>query len=179
MRIFGIAGWSGSGKTTLLTALIPELVGRGVTVSTLKHAHHSFDVDKPGKDSHRHREAGATEVMISSANRWALMHEHRGAPEPTAAELIRQMSPVDLVLIEGFKREPHPKMEIHRPAVGKPLLQPDDPCIVAVASDALLPGLTVPRLDLNDVPAIADFILDRTDLVPARRDGGGDAWGVA
>lgn len=179
MKIFGIAGWSGSGKTTLLTALIPELVGRGVAVSTLKHAHHSFDVDKPGKDSHRHREAGATEVMISSANRWALMHEHRGAPEPTAADLIRQMSPVDLVLIEGFKREPHPKIEIHRPVVGKPLLQPDDPCIVAVASDDLLPGLSVPRLDLNDVPAIADFILNRTGLAPAGRDGGRDAWGVA
>jgi molybdopterin-guanine dinucleotide biosynthesis protein B len=115
MRIFGLAGWSGSGKTTLMTALIPELVSRGLSVSTLKHAHHAFDIDQPGKDSWRHRQAGAREVMISSQNRWALMHELRGAPEPTFEDLARRMSPVDLLLVEGFKRQPHPKIEIHRP----------------------------------------------------------------
>ncbi len=168
-RIFGLAGWSGSGKTTLMTRLLPEIVGRGYRVSTMKHAHHAFDVDKPGKDSYEHREAGATEVMVSSANRWALMHEHRGDPEPSAAELVKQMSPVDLILIEGFKKEEHEKLEIHRPSVGKPLLQPDDPKIVAVASDAPLEGLPVPALDLNDVSALADFILSHCGL-PARKE---------
>ena len=126
MRIFGLAGWSGSGKTTLMTLLIPELVSRGITVSTLKHAHHSFDVDQPGKDSWRHRQAGAGEVMISSQNRWALMHELRGAPEPSLDELVGRMSPADLLLIEGFKRHPHPKIEVYRPSLGKPLLHPAD-----------------------------------------------------
>jgi molybdopterin-guanine dinucleotide biosynthesis protein B len=117
MQIFGLAGWSGSGKTTLMTALIPELISRGVTVSTLKHAHHAFDIDQPGKDSWRHRQAGAREVMISSPNRWALMHELRGAPEPSLDELVRRMSPVDLLLVEGFKRYPHPKIEVYRPSL--------------------------------------------------------------
>lgn len=164
MQVFGIAGWSGSGKTTLLVGLIPVLVRRGITVSTVKHAHHAFDVDRPGKDSYRHREAGASEVLVSSARRWALMHEHRGDAEPTAAGLLRQMAPVDLVLIEGFKREPHPKLEIHRPAVGKPLLQPGDATVVAVASDAPLPGLAVPLLNLDDIGAIADFVMAQAGL---------------
>ena len=159
MRIFGLAGWSGSGKTTLLTALIPELVSRGITVSTLKHAHHTFDVDHPGKDSWRHRQAGAREVMISSQNRWALMHELRGAAEPTFEELVRRMSPVDLLLVEGFKHHPHPKMEVYRPSLGKPLLHPEDPLVVAIASDEVLPELSLPWLPLSDISAVATFIL--------------------
>jgi molybdopterin-guanine dinucleotide biosynthesis adapter protein len=158
-RIFGLAGWSGSGKTTLMTRLLPELTRRGLAVSTVKHAHHEFDVDKPGKDSWRHREAGATEVMVASAQRWALMHEHRHAPEATLAELIRHMSAVDLVIVEGFKRETHPKLEVHRAALGKPLLWRDDPHIVAVASDTALAGIAVPVLALDDAAAIARFIL--------------------
>ena len=160
MRIFGLAGWSGSGKTTLMTALIPELVSRGLSVSTLKHAHHTFDVDQPGKDSWRHRQAGAWEVMISSQNRWALMRELRGAPEPTFEDLARRMSPVDLLLVEGFKRHPHPKIEIHRPSLGKPLLHPEDPWIVAIASDEMLPELRLPLLPLSDASAVATFILN-------------------
>ena len=144
MKVFGLAGWSGSGKTTLIRKLLPELIGRGLTVSTMKHAHHSFDVDRPGKDSYEHRAAGATEVMVASANRWALMHEHRGAPEPSAAELMRHMTPVDLLLIEGFKREAHEKLEVYRQANGKPLLHPEDPRIVAVAGDVPLPGIGLP-----------------------------------
>jgi molybdopterin-guanine dinucleotide biosynthesis protein B len=166
MHIFGIAGWSGSGKTTLIKALLPILIGRGLTVSTLKHAHHSFDIDQPGKDSYEHRKAGAAEVMIASANRWALMHELDGAPEPSLAELIRRMSPVDLLLVEGFKWEAHDKLEVHRPGVGKPLLQPDDPYIVAVASDTRL-ALPVPVLDINDGNGIADFIMRRCQLKAA------------
>jgi molybdopterin-guanine dinucleotide biosynthesis protein B len=163
-EILGLAGWSGAGKTTLVCALLPALVRRGISVSTLKHAHHNFDVDQPGKDSYEHRQAGATEVMVSSANRWALMHELRGAPELSSAELLARMSPVDLVLIEGFKREAHDKLEVHRPALGMPPLYPEDPHVVAVASDQDLPGLTLPRLDLNDVEAIADFIVAHCGL---------------
>ena len=159
MRIFGLAGWSGSGKTTLMTALIPELVSRGLSVSTLKHAHHAFDIDQPGKDSWRHRQAGAREVMISSQNRWALMHELRGAPESTFEDLARRMNPVDVLLVEGFKRHLHPKIEIHRPSLGKPLLHPEDPWIVAIASDEMLPGLSLPWLPLSDASAVATFIL--------------------
>jgi molybdopterin-guanine dinucleotide biosynthesis protein B len=162
VKLFGLAGWSGSGKTTLMRALVPELIRRGVTVSTIKHAHHSFDVDQPGKDSYEHRRAGATEVLVASAHRWALMHELRGTPEPSLEALIARMAPVALLLVEGFKRHPHPKLEIHRPVNGKPLLCPDDPHIVAVATDAVLDNLPVPRLDLNDVPTIADFILERS-----------------
>ena len=160
MRIFGLAGWSGSGKTTLMTALIPEFASRGITVSTLKHAHHSFDVDQSGKDSWRHRQAGAQEVMISSQHRWALMGELRGRPEPTFDELVQRMSPVDLLLVEGFKHHRHPKIEVYRPSLGKPLLYPEDPFIVAIASDDMLPGLTLPWLPLSDVVAVAAFILD-------------------
>lgn len=164
MKIFGIAGWSGSGKTTLLRVLIPALVARGLSVSTMKHAHHAFDVDQPGKDSYEHRKAGASEVMISSANRWALMHELRGAAEPATSDLIRHMTPVDLLLIEGFKTERHAKLEVHRPALGKTPLYPDDPTVVAVASDAPIAGLTLPRLDLNDIESIADFIVGHCGL---------------
>jgi molybdopterin-guanine dinucleotide biosynthesis adapter protein len=159
MRIFGFAGWSGSGKTTLMTALIPEFVGRGITVSTIKHAHHAFDVDQPGKDSWRHRQAGASEVMVVSERRWALMHELRGTPEPDLEELVPRMTPVDLLLVEGFKHHPHPKIEIYRPALGKPSLHPHDRYIVAVASDERLPGLALPWLPLSDPEAVADFIL--------------------
>jgi molybdopterin-guanine dinucleotide biosynthesis adapter protein len=164
MRIFGLAGWSGSGKTTLMTALIPEFLARGVSVSTVKHAHHDFDIDRPGKDSWRHREAGACEVLVASERRWALMHELRAAPEPPLDRLIAQMSPVDLILVEGFKRHPHPKIEICRPALGKPPLYPDDPFVVAVAADEQLPRLPVPWLPLSDPAAVARFIIDHQGL---------------
>ena len=159
MRIIGLAGWSGSGKTTLLTKVIPRLTGRGKRVSTLKHAHHAFDVDRPGKDSFEHRSAGATEVLVVSGNRWALMHELRGAPEPELPVLLAKLSDVDLVLVEGFKREPFPKLEIYRAENGKPLLHPDDPWIVAIASDTPLPAAGIPVVDLNDIDAIADLLL--------------------
>ena len=161
MRIIGLAGWSGSGKTTLITKLIPRLIARGVKVSTLKHAHHGFDLDKPGKDSFFHRAAGATEVIISSAKRWAILHELREEPEWNLGDLVAKMSPVDLVLVEGFKRDIFPKLEIHRAANLKPLIHPDDPHIVAIASDTALPQAKVPVVDLNDVEAIADLLLSR------------------
>lgn len=164
MRIFGLAGWSGSGKTTLMVKLVPELTGRGLGVSTMKHAHHTFDIDRSGKDSYRHRAAGATEVMVTSASRWALIHEHRGAPEPAIEDLVAHMTPVDLLIVEGFKRDAHPKLEVHRPANGKPLLCRRDPHVVAVASDAPLDGVGVPVIDLDDVPAIADFIVGHLGL---------------
>jgi molybdopterin-guanine dinucleotide biosynthesis protein B len=159
MRIIGLAGWSGSGKTTLLSKLIPRLTARGLAVSTVKHAHHAFDLDKPGKDSHSHRVAGATEVVVGSAARWALVHELRGAPEPTLRELLAKLTPVDLVIVEGFKREPHPKLEVYRAAVRKPLLQPDDAHIVAIAADQLLPAAAVPVVALDDIETIADVIM--------------------
>ena len=159
MRIIGLAGWSGSGKTTLLTKVLPRLIARGKRVSTLKHAHHNFDVDRPGKDSFEHRSAGATEVLVVSGNRWALMHELRGAPEPRLPELLKKLKDVDLVLIEGFKRESFPKLEVHRIANGKPLLQGEDGWIVAIASDTPLPQVTVPVIDLNDIEGIADLLL--------------------
>ncbi len=164
MKIFGLAGWSGSGKTTMLTRLLPGLIARGVTVSTIKHAHHDFDVDQPGKDSYRHRMAGATEVLVSSAHRWALMHELRGAPEPTLPALLARLSPVDLVLVEGFKRDPYDKLEIYRASLGKPLLAPDDPHIVALASDAPVGGLALPRFDIDDTDAVVGFILRHCGL---------------
>lgn len=159
MRIFGLAGWSGSGKTTLLAALVPQLVARGLTVSTIKHAHHEFDIDRPGKDSWRHRQAGAREVMVASSRRWALMHELRGAPEPALEDLVARMSPVDLLLVEGWKRHPHPKLEVHRPSLGKPLLYPHDPHIVAIASDEAI-AAPIPLLPIADAARVADFILD-------------------
>ena len=175
MKVFGLAGWSGSGKTTLMIRLIPELVGRGLRVSTMKHAHHGFDMDEEGKDSFEHRRAGAQEVLITSARRWALMHELRDAEEPDVAQLIDRMTPVDLLLIEGFKRQSHEKLEVYRAAVGKPLLCLEDPQIVAVASDGPLDvsprevKADLPRLDLNDIPAIADFIVRRCGLTAVAR----------
>ncbi|MEA3070855.1 MAG: molybdopterin-guanine dinucleotide biosynthesis adapter protein [Alphaproteobacteria bacterium] len=159
MRIIGLAGWSGSGKTTLLTKVIPRIVARGLKVSTVKHAHHSFEMDRPGKDSHTHRMAGATEVLVGSANRWAVVHELRGEAEPTLPALLRKASPVDLVLVEGYKGERHPKLEVYRAANGKPLLHPGDPAIVAVASDMPLSGVRIPVLDLDDIEGITDILL--------------------
>jgi molybdopterin-guanine dinucleotide biosynthesis protein B len=158
VRLIGLAGWSGSGKTTLLAKLLPVLIARGRVVSTLKHAHHAFDVDQPGKDSHTHRLAGAHEVLVSSAKRWALMHELRGATEPTLAELVRHLTPVDLVIVEGFKTQSHPKLEVHRGAVGKPLLYPGDRNIVALASDTRPPNLKLPFAALGDVEAVAELV---------------------
>ena len=159
MRVFGIAGWSGSGKTTLLARLIPDLLGRGLTISTVKHAHHTFDIDKPGKDSNVHREAGATEVLISSVNRWALLHENRDEPELNLNEMLAKLNPVDLVLVEGFKHQPHNKLEVYRKSNGKPLLQLEDNHVRAIATDSPIPEATVPVLDLNDIPSIGDFVI--------------------
>jgi molybdopterin-guanine dinucleotide biosynthesis protein B len=158
VRLIGLAGWSGSGKTTLLAKLLPMLIARGRSVSTLKHAHHNFDVDQPGKDSHTHRIGGAREVLISSAKRWALMHELRDEAEPTLRDLVEHLSPVDLVIVEGFKAESHAKLEVYRSAVGKPLLYPNDPNIVALASDARPANLPLPFANLDDVGAIADLV---------------------
>lgn len=163
MRVIGLAGWSGAGKTTLIVKLIPALQARGFSVSTLKHAHHNFDVDKPGKDSFLHREAGAHEVLIASANRFALMHELRGAPEPSLAALIGKLEPVDLVIIEGFKQEHHAKLEVHRAANGKPFMFPDDPNIKALISDApAAEGLfrqQLPYAHLDEIGAVADLVV--------------------
>lgn len=158
-RILGIAGWSGAGKTTLLTRLIPLLVERGLRVSTLKHAHHEFDVDTPGKDSYEHRRAGASEVLVASSRRWVLMHELGSDAEPSLGDLLRRLSRSDLVLVEGYKRERHPKLEVFRASVGKPALFRDDPHIVAVATDTALDGAHPPVLDVNDIPAVAAAIL--------------------
>ena len=174
MKVFGLAGWSGSGKTTLAVKLIPALVRRGFTVSTIKHAHHAFDVDVPGKDSYEHRRAGASEVLVSSANRWALMHEHRGAPEPSLPALLERLSPVDLVLVEGFKQEDHAKLEVWRRGLDKPLLAPEDPKVVAVASDGPVPETDRPVLPLDDVEAIADFIVDFCGFSADARDPGAE-----
>jgi len=159
MHIIGLAGWSGSGKTTLLSRLIPAIKARGLTVSTVKHAHHTFDIDQPGKDSHTHRMAGATEVIVASEKRFALIHELRDEPEFSLGALLRKLSPVDLVLIEGYKRDPHPKVEVHRVALGKPLLHPSDPAIVAIISNDSLPAATVPVVGFGDIEAIADLML--------------------
>jgi molybdopterin-guanine dinucleotide biosynthesis adapter protein len=163
-RIFGLAAWSGSGKTTLMVKLVPELVGRGLRVSTVKHAHHEFDLDQPGKDSWRHRQAGATEVMVASAARWALLHELRGEAEPGLDALVAHMSPVDLLLVEGFKRDPHPKLEIVRPSLGKSLLCHDDPmiralCAVETLPEAMRAGIALPIYDAEDIAGIADFVV--------------------
>jgi len=158
MRIIGLAGWSGSGKTTLVTRVIPVLTKRGLKVATVKHAHHDFDTDQPGKDSWLHRQAGACEVAIVSSRRWAIVHELREEPEPPLAEVLAKLSPVDLVIVEGFKRHAHPKLEVYRAAIGKPLLHPDDDCIVAIASDAPLPQAQVPLLMLDDSEGIANVL---------------------
>ncbi len=160
MKIFGLTGWSGSGKTTLIVRLLPVLVARGLRVSTLKHAHKGFDIDHPGKDSHNHRLAGATEVLVSSPKRWAIMHELRHEPEPTLADLLARVSPVDLLLIEGFKRDRHPKLEVWRRSVDKPLIAVNDPTIVAIASDGPVPEAPVPVRALEDAEGIAALILD-------------------
>lgn len=168
MKVIGVAGWSGAGKTTLLTRLIPHLTGQGLTVSTIKHAHHAFDVDVPGKDSYRHRQAGATEVLVSSQNRFALMHELRGAQEPSLLELLGKLSPVDLVIIEGFKFDPHPKIEVHRLANEKPLLHTQDKYIAAIASDAVM-DVPIPLVHLDDIPAIAKIMLQKAMPLEALR----------
>ncbi|MBS0326232.1 MAG: molybdopterin-guanine dinucleotide biosynthesis protein B [Proteobacteria bacterium] len=172
MRVFGFAGWSGSGKTTLIEALVPVLLGRGLSVSLVKHAHHAFDIDHPGKDSWRHRQAGCTEVLVSSAVRWALMHELRGAAEPSLDATIARLSPCDLVLVEGYKTAPIPKLEVWRPAVGKPRLHPIDPNIVALATDdpaVRAPGLTM--FGLGDLGAIAAFVVERAQPAPPAAGG--------
>ena len=163
MKLFGIVGWSGSGKTTLVTSLLPRLAERGLRVSTIKHAHHGFDVDQPGKDSYEHRKAGACEVLVSASRRWVLMHENRGEPEPSLTDLVSRLSPADLVLVEGFKREAIDKLEVHRRNLGKPMLQPEDPHVVAVASDAPLADMPVPVLRLDAVEDIATFIVAHCD----------------
>jgi molybdopterin-guanine dinucleotide biosynthesis protein B len=154
MKVIGLAGWSGAGKTTLLTRVIPHFLGQGLRVSVIKHAHHKFDVDVPGKDSWTHRQSGAAEVLVSSGKRWALMHELRGSSEPRLPELLAKLSRVDLVVVEGFKSEPHRKIEVHRLANGKPLLFPDDPAIAGIATDAEV-ETTLPVAHLDDIPAIA------------------------
>lgn len=163
MKIFGFAGYSGSGKTTLIEKLIPLLTARGLRVSLIKHAHHTFDVDTPGKDSYRHRHAGCTEVLVTSSRRWVLMHELRGAAEPDLNEQLMHLSPCDLVLVEGFKHEPIPKIEVYRALVGEPLLHPHDANIVAVASDAAI-DTRLPQLDINQPVQIADFMLKHLGL---------------
>jgi molybdopterin-guanine dinucleotide biosynthesis adapter protein len=159
MRAIGFAGWSGAGKTTLIVKLIPEFNRRSLSVSTIKHAHHNFDLDQPGKDSYEHRAAGAEEVLVASANRVALMRELRGAPEPSLGEFLRLLKPVDLVLIEGFKRDPLPKIEIFRTANGKPPMYPSDPRIVALISDALEPSGPILHASIDDIAAAADLVL--------------------
>ena len=157
MKVIGLAGWRGAGKTTLLRRVIPHLLKAGLRVSVIKHAHHEFDVDVPGKDSWVHRQSGATEVLVSSTRRWALMHELRGAAEPRLGELLTKMSRVDLVIVEGFKREPHRKIEVHRAANQKPLLFPDDPGVVGIATDIAV-ATTLPTAHLDDVEAVAGLL---------------------
>jgi molybdopterin-guanine dinucleotide biosynthesis protein B len=158
-HVIGLAGWSGAGKTTLLLKVIPRLVARRLRVSTIKHAHHSFDIDQPGKDSHMHRMAGATEVLVSSPVRWALMHELREAPEPRLAELLGKVARVDLIIVEGFKRGLHPKLEVYRSSVGKPLLQPHDPNIMAIVADLPLPKAEVTVVEIDDLDGVIELIL--------------------
>jgi len=165
MRIIGLAGWSGAGKTTLLAKALPRIVARGLTVSTLKHAHHSFDLDQPGKDSHTHRVAGATEVLIASVNRYALMHELRGAPEPSLHELLEKLSPVDLVVIEGFKTARYPKLEVFRAEVGKPALHLDDPFVVGIVSDTPFPASGRPVVAIEDIDAVVGLMLERAEPI--------------
>jgi molybdopterin-guanine dinucleotide biosynthesis protein B len=163
MKIFGFAGYSGSGKTTLIENLIPRFVMEGLLVSLIKHAHHGFDIDRPGKDSYRHREAGCTEVLLTSDQRWVLMHELRGRAEPALADQLKILSPCDLVLVEGYKAAAIPKLEVYRPAHGRPPLYPGNPNIVAVASDEKI-GVPLPLLDLNDYDGITDFVMRHLGL---------------
>jgi molybdopterin-guanine dinucleotide biosynthesis protein B len=169
MRIIGLAGWSGSGKTTLVTRVIPVLVQRGLKVATVKHAHHAFDIDQPGKDSWLHRQAGASEVAVVSSRRWAIVHELGTEPEPSLTDVLARLSPTDLVIVEGFKRHSHPKLEVYRAAIGKELLHPGDDCIVAVATDAPLPQAQVPVLMLDDTEGIANVLI--AEAMPRERIG--------
>ena len=162
MRVIGLAGWSGAGKTTLLSRLMPRLIDEGARVSVIKYTHHGFDIDKPGKDSWVHREAGATQVLISSTRRWALLNELRDDPEPSLFELLAKMAPVDYVLIEGFKSEGHRKIEIYRAENAKPLIFPNDPNIIAIATDTQVKS-ELPMFDLDDIPAIANFVKERAE----------------
>jgi molybdopterin-guanine dinucleotide biosynthesis protein B len=177
MRILGLAGWSGSGKTTLLAKIIPRLVELGLTVSTVKHAHHGFDVDTPGKDSHTHRLAGATEVLVASGKRWALMHELRDGGEPTIYELLQKMSPVDLVLIEGFKSALHARIEVYRKEVGKPPFHPENPHVAGIVSDTPFPDAGIPVVGIDDVEGVVKLVLAKAESLEAvlarRRSGGG------
>ena len=166
MKVFGFTGYSNAGKTTLIERLIPRFIGQGLKVSLIKHAHHGFDVDRPGKDSYRHREAGASEVMLVSDQRWALMHELREEPEPVLATLLARLSPCDLVLVEGFKTSDLPKLEVHRAGNGKPLIYPGSANIVALVSD-VQPDVPVPCFGLDDVEAVAAFILRHLGLAPS------------
>jgi molybdopterin-guanine dinucleotide biosynthesis protein B len=163
MKVFGVAGWSGSGKTTLIEKLIPRFVKRGLRVSLIKHAHHTFDVDQPGKDSWRHRHAGAAEVLVTSSRRWVLMHELRGTQEPAFDDQLKHLSPCDLLIVEGFKHAPIPKLEVWRATTGEGMLHPQDPHIVAVASDERI-ETKLPLLDLNDDAGIAGFIVEHLKL---------------
>ena len=167
MRVLGIAGYSGSGKTTLIEKVIPVLVRAGLRVSLIKHAHHEFDVDQPGKDSYRHRHAGCSEVLISSSNRWALMHELRGAAEPSLNEQLKHLSPCDLVLVEGYKNEAIPKVEVRLKGAHTPALYPDDANVIAVATDDVL-DTELPQLDINNADAVAQFIIQHLGLHRAR-----------
>jgi molybdopterin-guanine dinucleotide biosynthesis protein B len=167
MRIIGLAGWSGSGKTTLVSRVIPIFVKRGLKVSTVKHAHKGFDIDIPGKDSHTHRMVGATEVFVTSGRRWAQIHELRGEPEPELADIVPRLAPVDLLIVEGFKRHKHPKLEIYRAEVGKPPLHPEDDYIVAVASDTPIADARIPVISLDDIEKIADVM--NVEAMPAER----------
>ena len=171
MRLIGLAGWSGAGKTTLMTRLIPVLAARGISVSTIKHAHHAFDIDRPGKDSYEHRSAGARQVLVASARRWALMTELRDAPEPGLGELLAHFAPVDLVIVEGFKRDGHPKLEVFRAANGKPWLHPEDPAIAVIASDVAPPPGSPPQAHLDDTAAIAELVLRHAAPIEAFRRG--------
>lgn len=164
MRLYGVTGWKNNGKTTLVERLVTEIAGRGLTISTIKHAHHGFDLDAPGKDSWRHRQAGARQVLISGGARWALMHELRGEDEPSLAELLGQLSAVDLVIVEGYKRDAHRKIEVRRAAAARDLIAQDDPSVRALATDAPIAGFDRPQFDLDDITGIADFVL--TDALP-------------
>ncbi len=165
MNVYGIVGWKNSGKTTLVERLVIEITGRGFSVSTIKHAHHTFDVDHKGKDSYRHRSAGASEVLLVSRNRWALMHENRGEAEPPLADLLAKLSPVDLVLVEGYKRDPHPKIEARKSNSDQEILALEDPMIRAIAAGYTLDDAPVPTFDIDDIAAIAGFILQEAGLV--------------
>ncbi len=173
MKLYGIIGWKNAGKTSLMERLVAEFCARGFRVSTIKHVHHDVDLDQPGKDSYRHRAAGASEVILAGAHRFAIMAEHR-ADEPSLGALLLRLAPVDLVLVEGYKRDLHPKIEVWRRAAGHDLMAPEDPTIRAVASDDALPALAVPQLDLNNTAQVADFIAAELDLRPVQRAADGD-----